>query len=500
MAVQLLTQTIELSAAARAFLERPKKLLIGGEWVDAASGETFATENPATGEVITHVASAGKADVDAAVEAATRAFKEWRALPPVARAKFMYRIGELIYENLEELAQLESLDTGKPVSAARALDVPFTAENFQYLAGWATKLSGETFDISLSGDEWHAYTLREPAGVAAGIIPWNYPLAQASFKIAPALAAGCTIILKPAEQTPLTALRLGELILEAGVPAGVVNILTGFGHTAGAAIAAHPGINKISFTGSTEVGKLILKASAESNLKRVTLELGGKSPTIIFANSDLKQAIPVAANAIFGNSGQVCNAGSRLYVEKAVYEEVLDGVAKIAQNLKLGYGLDPNTELGPLVSKAQKDRVSSYVAAGLQDGAQLVTGGTNGIDDRGYFFQPTILTNTRPEMSVVREEIFGPVLVAEAFEDPDEIEKVANSTIYGLAATIFTKDLSQAHRLARRLNAGAVWINCFGVFDPNLPFGGYKQSGIGREMARLGVEAFTEVKAVTIRL
>lgn len=497
---EILKETIELHDDVKAFLDRPKKLFIGGEFVDAASGETFASENPSTGETIAEVPAAAQADVDAAVEAAQKGFEVWRDMAPVARSKTLYKLGELIYEHFEEFCQIEALDTGKPVAMARAIDVPFTAEMYQYMAGWATKLRGETLNLSLNDHPHHVYTIREPVGVAAGIIPWNYPLAQASFKIAPALAAGCSIILKPAEQTPLNALRFAELCVEAGVPAGVVNVVTGFGETAGAAIASHPNVNKISFTGSTDTGKLLLRAAANSNLKRLTLELGGKSPTIIFADADIEESIPVAAAAIFGNTGQVCNAGSRLYVESAVYEQVMDGVKQYADNLKIGYGLDERSEIGALMSKVQKERVTTYVEQGLQDGAQLVTGGVDGFTESGYFFQPTILTNTKPDMSIVQEEIFGPVLVAEKFDDPEAIEPVANETIYGLAATIFTKDLSRAHRLARRLNAGAIWINTFGVFDPNLPFGGFKQSGIGREMAREGVEAFTELKSVSIKL
>jgi phenylacetaldehyde dehydrogenase len=500
MGMPILNEPIQLHSSVRAWLDQPKRMFIGGEWVESKSGKTFATEDPGTGQTLAEVPSADADDVDAAVSAAQRGFQAWQALAPAARADIMWKVGELIHQHAEEFAQLEALDTGKGISAARAIDVPFTAENFKYTAGWATKLNGETFNLSLSSDEWHTFTLREPAGVAAGIIPWNYPLAQASFKIAPALAAGCSVILKPAEQTPLTALRLAEIMMEAGVPPGAVNVVTGFGETAGAAIARHPEINKISFTGSTEVGKLILKAAAETNLKRVTLELGGKSPTIIFDDADLEAAIPVAAAAIFNNTGQVCNAGSRLYVQRSVFERVLEGVKQYAAKLRIGYGLDERTEIGPLMSKAQLERVTGYVQQGLRDGATLYFGGASEFDAAGYFFQPAIVTNTRPEMSIVREEIFGPVLVAEPFDDPDEIEPVANATVFGLAATIFTANISRAHRLAKRLKAGAVWINCFGVFDPNLPFGGYKQSGIGREMARLGVEAFTEVKAVTIRL
>lgn len=500
MSIEILNQPIDLLDSVREWLDKPKRNLIGGEWVSAISGKTFASENPANAEIIAEIPSADSADVDAAVEAAKQGAAAWQALPPAGRANILWKTGELIHQHAEEFAQIESLDTGKGISAARSIDVPFTAENFKYLAGWATKLSGETFDITLSNEAWLSYTLREPAGVAAGIIPWNYPLAQASFKIAPALAAGCSIILKPAEQTPLTAIRLGELMMEAGIPTGAVNIITGFGETAGAAIARHPDINKISFTGSTEVGKLILKAAAETNLKRITLELGGKSPTIIFADADVDAAIPAAAAAIFGNSGQVCNAGSRLYVERPVYQRVLEGVQRYAADLKIGYGLDPRTQIGPLMSKVQLQRVSGYVQQSLNDGATTYYGGISDFALPGYFFSPTIVIDTRPTMSIVREEIFGPVLVASPFDDEGEIELVANETIYGLAATIFTNHIGRAHRLAKRLKAGAVWINCFGVFDPNLPFGGYKQSGIGREMARVGVEAFTELKAITIKI
>lgn len=500
MTIQILNQPIELLPAVREWLDRPKRMIIGGERAAAQSGATFETRNPGSDTPLAELPAADQADVDAAVAAAREGFARWQALPPAARADLLWRVGQLIHEHAEEFAQLEALDTGKGISAARSIDVPFTAENFKYLAGWATKLHGETFGLALSGDEWHTYTLREPVGIAAGIIPWNYPLAQASFKIAPALAAGCSVILKPAEQACLTVIRLGELLLEAGIPAGVVNIVTGMGETAGAAIARHPEINKVSFTGSTAVGKLILKAAAETNLKRVTLELGGKSPTIIFADADIEAAIPVAAAAIFGNSGQVCNAGSRLYVQRPVYQQVLEGVRAYAAALRIGYGLDERTQIGPLVSREQLERVSGFVRQGLNDGASVFYGGLADFDSPGYFFQPTILVDTQPQMSVVREEIFGPVLVAGAFDDAEEIEPIANDTVYGLAATIFTRDLSKAHRLARRLKAGAIWINCFGVFDPNLPFGGYKQSGIGREMARIGVEMFTELKAVSIRL
>jgi len=488
-----------LSAAAKTFLERPKQLFIGGRFVDAAEGKRFATEDPATGATITEVAEAGAADVDAAVQAARRAFEDtWRDMAPAGRAGPMFKLADLVGQHLEELAELEALDTGKPVAMARALDIPFAAEIYRYYAGWATKLEGRSYNLALQGDPYHCYTARQPLGVAAGIIPWNYPFAQASFKIAPALAAGCTVLLKPAEQTPLTALRLAELVAEAGFPDGVVNVLTGFGETAGAAITAHDGVDKVSFTGSTEVGKIIARA-ATGNLKRVTLELGGKSPNIIFADADLDQAIPAAAMAIFGNTGQVCNAGSRLYVEKPVFDTVMAGIEEVARSLKVGPGLDPDAEIGPLMSRDQLERVTSYVAKGREDGAEVAVGGS-AIGETGYFMQPTVLTGTRPDMAVHREEIFGPVLCAMSFDDPDDIPAVANDTRFGLAASIWTRDLSRAHRLARSINAGAIWINCFGVFDPNLPFGGMRESGWGREMAREGVEAFTEEKAVTIRL
>lgn len=488
-----------LSDAAKAFLKRPKQLFIDGAFVDAADGKTFATEDPATASTITHVAEAGDADVDRAAKAARNAFETvWRDMAPAGRAGLMFKLADLVNANLEELAELEALDTGKPVSMARALDIPFSAEIYRYYAGWATKLEGRSYNLALQADPFHCYTLRQPLGVAAGIIPWNYPFAQASFKIAPALAAGCTMILKPAEQTPLTALRLAELVDEAGFPAGVINVLTGYGHVAGAGIVNHDQVDKVSFTGSTEIGKRIV-TGATSNLKRVTLELGGKSPNVIFADADLEKAIPAAAMAIFGNSGQVCNAGSRLYVEQPVFDKVMAGIQDVAGALKLGHGLDPATELGALMSKTQHERVSGYIESAKKDGASIAFGGDYS-SDSGYFVNPTVVTGATPDMAVYREEIFGPVLVAEAFDDLDAIPAVANNTRFGLSASIWTSNLSRAHMLARSLNAGAIWINCFGVFDPNLPFGGLKESGWGREMAREGVEAFTEEKAVTIAL
>ncbi|BCX05834.1 MAG: aldehyde dehydrogenase [Candidatus Roseilinea sp.] len=487
----------------QAFLKRPKRLFINNAFVEPASGKTMPTEDPATGGVLDHIPAGDATDVDAAVRAARAAFEgEWRAMSPTQRAACMFKLADLIEQHAEEFAEIESLDVGKTITSARAIDVPFTVFLWRYYAGWATKLYGKTLDLSLPpSGTFFSYLRREPVGVVGCIIPWNYPLAQVSFKVAPALAAGCTTVVKPAEQASLANLRLAELIAEAGFPPGVINIVTGLGETAGVALAEHPDVNKISFTGSTAVGKLIMQAAGRSNLKRLTLELGGKSPTIMFDDADMAEAIPTAAAAIFNNSGQVCNAGSRLYVQRRSFDRVLEGVADYAQRLRIGIGLDESTQLGPLVTREQKARVLGYMEQGLQSGAQLVIGGPSLLQDvPGNFVSPSIFINTTPEMSIVREEIFGPVLVAAPFDDPDEIAPVANQTHYGLAATIFTRDISRAHKLAARLNAGAIWINCFGVFDPNLPFGGFKQSGMGREFSQEGVEAFTELKAVTVKL
>jgi len=500
---QIANNPIPLLPAVQDFLRRPKRLFINNAFVEPASGKTMPTEDPASGDVLDHIPAGDAADVDLAVRAARKAFEgEWRAMSPTQRAACMFKLADLIEQHAEEFAEIESLDVGKTITSARAIDVPFTVYLWRYYAGWATKLYGKTLDLSLPpGDTFFSYVRREPVGVVGCIIPWNYPLAQVSFKIAPALAAGCTTVVKPAEQASLANLRLAELIAEAGFPAGAVNIVTGLGETAGAALAEHPDVNKISFTGSTAVGKLIMQAAGRSNLKRLTLELGGKSPTIVFADASMDEAIPTAAAAIFNNSGQVCNAGSRLYVQRSAFERVLEGVADYARHLQIGVGLDERTQLGPLVTREQKARVLSYMQQGLEGGAQPIIGGPDLLRDvPGNFVHPTIFVNTTAEMSIVREEIFGPVLVAMPFDDPDEIAPVANQTHYGLAATIFTRDISRAHKLAARLNAGAIWINCFGVFDPNLPFGGFKQSGMGREFSQEGIEAFTELKAVTVKL
>jgi phenylacetaldehyde dehydrogenase len=495
--------TVTLDQSVETFIAAPRQLFINGEWTDAASGKTFETPNPATGETLARVAEGDAEDINRAVRAARAAFEDsaWSRMTPSDRGRIIWRIGDLILEHAEELAQLESLDNGKPYAVALGADVPLAADLFHYMAGWATKINGQTIDISvpyMPGANFHSYTLREPIGVVGQIIPWNFPLLMAAWKLGPALTTGCTVVLKPAEQTPLTALRLAELVAEAGVPAGVVNVVPGFGETAGAALAAHGDVDKVAFTGSTEVGKLIVAAAGATNLKKLTLELGGKSPNIVFDDAE-DGAIEGAANAIFFNHGQCCVAGSRLFVQESRFDEVVDGVAEIAKSIKLGAGLDPTTQMGPLVSEEQFQRVSSFLESGRTDGATaLAGGGRHG--DRGYFIEPTVLTNTRPDMKVVREEIFGPVVVAAPFSSLDQIAAEANDSEYGLGAGIWTRDISKAHALAKKLRAGTVWINCYNVFDASLPFGGYKQSGWGREMGAEVLNNYTEVKAVTTLL
>jgi phenylacetaldehyde dehydrogenase len=493
-----------LSDATRRFLDRTGNLWINGEWREARSGKTFEVYNPATGEIIARCAAGDQADIDAAVHAARHAFESgsWSRMTASERGRLIWKLGDLLEEHASEFAELETLDNGKPLAVARAADVPLAVDLFRYMAGWATKIHGHTFPISvpyMPGSEFFSYTTREPIGVAGQIIPWNFPLLMAAWKLGPALAAGCTVVLKPAEQTPLSALRLGELIEKAGFPEGVVNIVTGLGETAGAALAAHPDVDKIAFTGSTEVGRLIVEAAGKSNLKKVTLELGGKSPNIVLADADLSAAIPGAASAIFFNHGQCCTAGSRLYVQKSIYDEVVEGVAQHAQQIRVGSGFDAGTQMGPLVSQEQLDRVCGYIDAGIRDGAQLVTGGRRK-GERGYFVEPTVFAGTQQSMKIVREEIFGPVVAAMPFDDPEEVLSLANDSTYGLAAAVWTRDVTQAHRLARRLKAGTVWINCYNIFDAALPFGGYKESGWGREMGPAAVELYTEIKAVTTRL
>jgi phenylacetaldehyde dehydrogenase len=495
-----MTATVDQSVEQ--FTTTPRQLFINGQWTDAASGKTFETPNPATGATLASVAEGDAEDINRAVAAARKAFDDgpWGRITPSERGRIIWRIGDLILEHAEELAELESLDNGKPYAVALAADIPLAADLFHYMAGWATKIEGNSINISvpyMPGANFHSYTLREPVGVVGQIIPWNFPLLMAAWKLGPALTTGNTVVLKPAEQTPLTAIRLAGLIAEAGMPDGVVNVVTGFGETAGAALAAHPMVDKVAFTGSTEVGRLIVHAAA-GNLKKVSLELGGKSPNIVFDDAS-PEAVAGAASAIFFNHGQCCVAGSRLYVQQSKFDEVVEGVAEIAKSIKLGPGMNADTQMGPLVSDEQLRRVTGYLESGKQDGATAVTGGGR-LGDTGYFVEPTVLTNTTPDMKVVREEIFGPVVVAAPFQSLDDVAAVANDSEYGLGAGIWTQDISKAHALAKKLRAGTVWINCYNVFDASLPFGGYKQSGWGREMGHEVLEAYTEVKAVTALL
>ncbi len=485
------------------FLSKPKKMLIDGKWVDATSGKTFATLDPSTEEALVQVAEGDKQDVDLAVKAARRAFETgpWRKMTPSERGRAIWKLADLMEQNLEQFAELETLDNGKPIGVARAADVPLAVDLFRYMAGWATKVEGTTIPISVPytpGAKYFSYTLREPVGVVAQIIPWNFPLLMAAWKLGPALATGCTVVLKPAEQTPLSALLLGEMALQAGIPAGVLNIVTGFGETAGAALAAHPDVDKVAFTGSTEVGKLVLQAAA-GNLKKVSLELGGKSPNVVFSDADVDTAVKGAASAIFFNHGQCCCAGSRLYIESNIFDRVVDGVSQQAKKIRVGAGMDPQTQMGPLVSHEQLQRVCGYLESGFSEGAKATTGGKRS-GNKGYFVEPTVLVNTNPKMKVVQEEIFGPVVTAIPFKDADDVVSTANDTVYGLAAGIWTKDISKAHQLAAELKAGTVWINCYNIFDAALPFGGYKQSGWGREMGKDVLELYTEVKAVCTRI
>ena len=491
-----------LDARVINFIGRTGKILIDGKWSDAASGKTFDTYNPATGEVLARIAEGGREDIDRAVKAARKAFDgPWSRMTSSERGKLIWKLADLLEQHLEEFATLETLDNGKPLTISRVADIPLAVDLFRYMAGWATKIEGTTIPISVPyapGAKFLAYTKREPVGVVGQIIPWNFPLLMAAWKLGPALATGNTVVLKPAEQTPLSAIRLGELITEAGFPPGVVNIVPGFGETAGAALSAHLDVDKIAFTGSTEVGKLILQAAA-GNLKKVSLELGGKSPNIVFADSDMKAAIGGAASAIFFNHGQCCCAGSRLYIEQSVFDQVVEGVSNQAKKIKVGPGIEPDTQMGPLVSKEQLDRVCGYLETGFNEGAKATAGGKK-IGNQGYFVEPTVLVNTDHKMKVVQEEIFGPVVTAIPFKDADSVLPIANDNIYGLAAGIWTKDISKAHRIAEKLRAGTVWINCYNIFDAALPFGGYKQSGWGREMGKDSLELYTEVKAVCTML
>jgi acyl-CoA reductase-like NAD-dependent aldehyde dehydrogenase len=478
-------------------MNAPTQLLIGGKFGDAASGKTFTTINPATEEALAEVAEADAVDVDQAVRAARRAFgdKTWSRMAARDRAKLLWKVGDLIIKNADEIARLETLDNGKPIFESRYVDVPAAAETFYYYAGWCTKIEGET--IPVPGDFFN-YTLREPYGVCGIITPWNFPLLMVAWKLAPALACGNTAVVKVAEETPLSGLWLGQLCQEAGFPDGVVNVVPGFGETAGRALVAHPDVDKISFTGSTAVGKEIMRTAADT-LKKVSLELGGKSPNVIFADADLDAAVKGAFNGIFYGKGEVCAAGSRLFVESKVHDQVLEKLIDRSKKLEPGDPLNPKTRLGSLVSKTQMDRVLGYVEAGVREGATpVLAGGRAG--DRGYFVKPTIFDQVSPTMTIARDKIFGPVLSTMTFDEPDELVEKANATIYGLAAAVWTRDIGKAHRIARRLQAGTVWINAYNMLSEQSPFGGYKQSGYGRELGRHGIDLYTQVKSVWVNL
>lgn len=491
-----------LEPSVESFVRAPvRKMLIDGKWVEAASGKTFETLNPATGEVLARVAEGDAEDIDRAVRAARRAFDSgpWGRSTPVERARLLFRIADLIEAHGDELAQLETLDNGKSIAESRNVDVNAAAATFRYYGGWVDKLYGETIP---SDPSFFNFTLREPVGVCGQIIPWNFPLLMAAWKLGPGVGCGNTMVLKPAEQTPLTALRLGELLLEAGLPEGVVNIVPGFGPTAGGALVRHPQVDKIAFTGSSEVGKEIHRRTADT-LKRVSLELGGKSPNIVFADADVEDAIQGAITGVFFNQGQVCCAGTRLFVEEKLHDDFASALAKRASAMQQGPGLDPGTQVGPLVSAEQLERVTGYLEIGKQEGAKVLAGGARNTSaglDRGYFVQPTVFTGVQNDMRIAREEIFGPVVSIIPFRDEDDAVLQGNQTLYGLAAGVWTRDVSKAHRVARSIRAGTVWVNCYNVFDAAAPFGGYKESGYGRELGRYALDLYTQVKSVWMRI
>jgi aldehyde dehydrogenase (NAD+) len=479
---------------------KTKRMLIDGKWLEAASGKTFDSFNPSTGEKLASVAEGDSEDIDRAVDAARRAFVgPWSKFKPFDRQNLLLKIADLVEKNFEELAALDTLDMGAPITRTTANRLRAIGM-LRYYAGQATAIHGETIENSLPGD-YVSFTLKEPIGVVGAIIPWNGPLTASIWKIGPALATGCTVVLKPAEEAPLTSLRLAELCQEAGVPPGVINVVTGYGETAGAALAAHPGVDKVAFTGSHLTGQSIIRASA-GNLKRVSLELGGKSPDVVFADADLDAAVPGAAMAVFANSGQICSAGTRLFVEQKIYEEFTSKVAAFSKTLKVGNSSNADTQVGPLVSSEQMDRVSGYLAIGRQEGARPLSGGerlTDGDMAKGYFVPPTVFADVRDDMRIAQEEIFGPVISAIPFKDIEEVTTRANNTTFGLGSGVWTRDVSKAHKLARSIRAGSVWINCYQAMDPAVPFGGYKMSGYGRESGKQHVEEYLNVKAVWIK-